>query len=418
MDMDFEFDKKKALALVGLLAVAGLLGYAIYYLFFKTKTPDVTQGDQAVQTGSLSRSSPAEGGDGTAEEQSSATEGSLPASGPTIVSGAGKIIEVSTVISDPNISATIGSDGKQMQYYNKLDGKFYRIDENGNKIAMTDEAFPNVKDVAWAPNKTNAIIEFPDGNKVIYDFNKQKQSSVPAHWNDLKFSSDSTQIVGKTVSPDPNQQFLFVARNDGTGAQPIEDLGTNGNKVIVNWSPNDQVIAFSKTGPALSGNADRQSILLVGKNHENFRQLTVEGLGFEPVWSPKGDRILYSSYNAATDLKPTLWVDGGTNDSVGAAKNYLSVNTWAHKCSFLDDNEIICAVPDPNKLQSGIGFAPQLATDTDDTIYKINIRTGLQIIIGKPDGDRTIEHIDISKDGSVAYLKDQNSGEIVKMPLK
>ncbi|MCX6781006.1 MAG: hypothetical protein NT003_02730, partial [Candidatus Magasanikbacteria bacterium] len=113
-----------------------------------------------------------------------------------------------------------------------------------------------------------------------------------------------------------------------------------------------------------------------------------------------------------------LWIDGGTSDTVGAAKNFLNVNTWASKCTFMNNDEAICAVPDPTTLIRGIGFAPQLATDTNDTIYKINIRNGLQTIVGKPEGNRTIQTVTVSSDGQYAFLQDQNTQEIVKMKLK
>ena len=51
-------------------------------------------------------------------------------------------------------------------------------------------------------------------------------------------------------------------------------------------------------------------------------------------------------------------------------------------------------------------------------MYKINIRTGLQTLVGKPDGEHTIETVSVSKDGEFLFMKDQNSGEILKMRLK
>ena len=221
-----------------------------------------------------------------------------------------------------------------------------------------------------------------------------------------------------TQSPDPSLRFLFTSNIDGTNAVPIEPLGENGNKVIVSWSPNNQVIAFSRTAPGLGGGADRQGVLLIGKNGENFRQMTVEGLGFQPTWSPQGDRVLYSAHNGASNLEPSLWVDGGDDASVGAAKNFLNVNTWASKCSFMNNDEVLCAVPDPDRLIPGIGFAPQLATDTNDAIYKINIRSGLQTLVGKPDGEHTIDSLSISKNGNNLFMKEHATGQIIKMQLK
>lgn len=413
-----ELDKKRILALIGLVAVAIIFGFLIYKLFFapQKETPPPPTGEET--RGKLTASQEGEGGERTTEKLSEEVILPTAADIAPFADGSNKVVAVTTLMSSPNAGATLSADGGGMQFYNKLDGKFYRVDDEGNQMALSNESFPAVKNVTWAPDKGMAALEFPDGNKVIYNFNEQKQYSIPQHWNDINFSPDSSQIAGTTDSPDPQLRYLFAARTDGTGAVPVQPLGDNGNKVIVNWSPNDQVVAFSKTAAPVGGGADRQGVLMIGKNNENFKQLTVEGLGFEPQWSPSGDRVLYSVFNKSSDLGPTLWVDGGNNDTVGAAKNYLSINTWAHKCTFATNDEVICAVPNPDKLIPGIGFAPQLANDTDDTIYKVNIKTGLQTIIAKPDGNRTIDQVSLSKDGGTLFMKDKASGELLKMRLK
>lgn len=413
-----ELDKKRILALVGLVCATLIFGFLIYKLFFAPTEEEQQQTATEETRGKLSTSQTGEGGERATEELSEEVILPTAADVAPFADGGSKVVAVTTLTSSPNNGATLSADGSGMQFYNKLDGKFYRVDDEGNMVPLSNETFPAVQNVTWAPNKGLAALEFPDGNKVIYNFNEQKQYSIPQHWNDLQFAPDSSQIAGTTASPDPQLRYLFTARTDGTGAVPVQPLGENGNKVIVNWSPNDQVVAFSKTAAPLGGGIDRQGVLLIGKNNENFKQLTVEGLGFEPQWSPTGDRVLYSVFNKSSDLGPTLWVDGGGNDTVGAAKNYLSINTWAHKCTFATTDEVICAVPNPDKLIPGIGFAPQLANDTDDTIYKVNIKTGLQTIIAKPDGNRTIDQVSLSKDGSMLFMKDKASGELLKMRLK
>lgn len=417
-----EIEKKKLLATIGLLLAAMLLGYLVYKVYFAPEptTEDLVPAESGVTPNQLTPSGPR---DSSLDQELSDAGGfeQLPLeTAAQVQPGAGGQINVAvkTIISNPTNALSISPDGDTFQYYDRLDGRFYKADEDGNKIALSNETFPAVQDVKWAPNKDIVAMTFPDGKKAIYDFDAKKQYSIPAHWSDINFSPDSKQIAGKTDSPDPNLRYLFTSNLDGSSAVPIERLGDNGDKVIVNWSPNNQVIAFSRTAPTIGGGTDRQGVLFIGKNGENFRQLTVEGMGFQPAWSPQGDRVLYSAHNGASNLQPTLWIDGASDETVGAAKNYLGINTWADKCTFLNNDEVLCAVPDPDRLIPGIGFAPSLATNTNDTIYKVNIRTGLQVIVGKPDGDHTIDSLAISKDGSNLFMKEMGSGEILKMQLK
>lgn len=417
-----EIEKKKLLAAIGIILLASLLGILIYQIYFapppETPTPSEVSGEitpnQLITSEARDKSLGEEFGQPGAGFERPPLETAA-----QVQQGAGGQVNVAvtTIVSNPTSALTTGSSDGTIQYYDKLDGKFYKADEDGNKIPLSNEVFPAVQSVTWAPNKAVAAMTFPDGKKAIYDFTAKKQYSIPTHWNDINFSPDSKQMAGKTDSPDPKLRYLFTSNIDGTNALPIEPLGENGKKVIVSWSPNNQVIAFSRTAPALGG-GDRQGVLLIGKNGENFRQLTVEGMGFQPSWSPQGDRVLYSAHNGSSDLKPTLWIDGGSDETIGAAKNYLGINTWASKCTFLNNDEVLCAVPDPDRLLPAIGFAPQLATNTNDTVYKVNIRSGLQTIVGKPDGDHTIDTLSVSADGSNLFMKENGTGEILKMQLK
>ncbi|MDQ5931355.1 MAG: hypothetical protein QG607_56 [Patescibacteria group bacterium] len=418
-----EIEKKKLLAAAGIILLTTLLGILVYKVYFapapEQPIPEDVSGD--ITPNQLTESDARDKSIGVdAGELASGFERPPLETAAQVVQGDGGQINVAvtTVISNPTAALTTGSSDGTFQFYDRLDGRFYKADEDGNKIPLSPEIFPAVQSVTWAPNKTIAAMTFPDGKKAVYDFNAKKQYSIPSHWNDVNFSPDSKQMAGKTDSPDPKLRYLFTSNIDGTNALPIEPLGENGNKVIVSWSPNNQVIAFSRTAPALGGGGDRQGVLFIGKNGENFRQLTVEGMGFQPSWSPQGDRVLYSAHNGSSDLKPTLWIDGGSDETVGAAKNYLGIDTWASKCTFLNNDEVLCAVPDPSRLLPGIGFAPQLATNTNDTVYKVNIRSGLQTIVGKPDGDHTIDTLSVSADGTNLFMKESGSGEILKMQLK
>lgn len=411
-------DKKKILALAGVVLVAIGLGWIIYYVFFRTAPEVVVPTEEVAPSGMLPTAGPA--GEVTAEAGVAYAPSitALPTAASVNLAEGLKIVAVSTVIDEPTLNSTLGHDGTGLQYYSPIDGKFYAAGADGATRVLSDAAFPEVQNFSWSPNKDKVAMEFPDGNKLVYDFQKQKQYTIPKHWNELNFTSDNTQLVGKTASPDPEMRYLFAARTDGTGAQPLEQLGDNGDKVIVTPSPNNQVLAFSRTAAPVSGGMDRQGILLIGKNHENFKQLTVEGLGFEPLWSPNGERVVYSVSNAASNYQPVLWVDGGTDATVGVYKNNLNVKTWAHKCTFTSTDFIYCAVPDPNYLAAGVGFDPTLATDTHDSIYKINIKTGAQYFVAKPAGELTLSELNVSTDGKYLFFKTADTNTVSKMLLK
>ncbi len=321
---------------------------------------------------------------------------------------------VGTLVDRETSFAVLFPNGKDIAYYDKAEGKFYRVDQNGNKTVLSDKVFRNVETVAWAPDTNKAILEFPDGANVLFDFISQKQITLPQHWKDFSFSPDSTQIAGKSLGIDPNNRWLFISNPDGSGVQLVEPLGYNEAKVNVSWSPNHQVIATSETGEAMG--FDRKQILLIGKNRENLPGLIVEGLGFRGKWSKTGDRLLYSVYNSASDYKPVLWIVDAQGDSIGANRRSLAVNTWADKCAFADNTTVYCAVP--QSMERGAGFQPGLFGGVPDSFYKIDLTTGLKSLVATPYGSFTAKNIMVSADGKYLNFTNLQTGKIERIQLK
>lgn len=311
----------------------------------------------------------------------------------------------------PVLGISVGSGG-DLRFYNKQDGKFYEKQADGTLKTMSDNTFYNAESVTWAKTSDKAVIEYPDGSNIIYDFATKKQVSLPKHWEEFSFSPLEDTIVAKSITIAPENRYLVTADTSGKNINYIAALGENAHKVIVDWSPNKQVVAFSKTGEALG--ADRQEILLVGTNKENLPSLTVEGRGFTSQWSPTGEKILYSVYNKQNEYKPELWIVNGDGDTIGTERKALRINTWPNKCVFEDDRFVYCGVP--NSLPTGAGYAPQIADSIDDTIYRIDTTTGARTEIQTPD-TYTVEHMTLSDDGRTLYITDTQTNGLFSIPL-
>ncbi|MFA4833955.1 MAG: hypothetical protein WC619_03880, partial [Patescibacteria group bacterium] len=161
---------------------------------------------------------------------------------------------------------------------------------------------------------------------------------------------------------------------------------------------------------------DRQEVFFVGLNQENFKSTIVEGRGFQPQWSPKGDQLLYSVYSSNNDLKPMLWLVGAQGDNIGAGRKSLGLETWADKCTFASDTDLYCAVP--RDLETGAGLFPELAENTPDRLYQIDMATGLKKLVAIPDGDYNMSDLIISEDGRNLYFTDKTTQRINKINLK
>lgn len=414
--MNFFLRYKKIILLVSFILLIVLMGFALYTVFFKSSEPNIqTPGDDSSDiTITPSTGLPsAKTGSGQIVDTSDKTP--LPGDKTEITpseKAQGGLTKTTAIINTPSLGAYLDANGRDIKYYNELDGKFYQVDSNGNIKTINDKIFHDVENVTWSPKNNKAILEFPDGANIIYDFDTNKQVTLPKHWEDFDFSTNGDQIVMKSIGLDPKNRWLAISNEDGSRTVPIESIGNNADTVYPSWSPNGQSIAMYTRGISF----DRQEVFFVGLNDENFKAITVEGRGFEYKWEPTGEKLVYSVYSSDNNLKPSLWVVDAKGDSIGNNRKNLKIDTWANKCVFSSNTEMYCAVP--KNLEEGAGLFPELAKNTSDTIYKIDINTGLKKIVAIPDNDFNASNLIVSDDNRFLYFTDENSKLIHKIELR
>ncbi len=408
------FLNKKFLFAIGFILTVLVLGYLIYSLFFKPALPQTTETEPATSTTAGLPVAPYGAGQVAAPTETGAglpQEGAKPGAGAGAIARGG-ITQAPELNQGASISPALAPNGSDLQYYNKTDGKFYRVTKNGEATALSDKIFHQVESVNWSPDRNKAILEYPDGANIVYDFASDKQITLPAHWKDFDFSPNGQQIVMKSIGLDPNNRWLSVVNSDGSKARRVEALGDKDDTVYPSWSPNGQTIAMYTEGIDF----DRQEVFFVGLNNENFKSMEVEGRGFQSRWSPAGEQLLYSVYSSQTDLKPALWIANSQGENIGSGRKSLNVETWAEKCVFADSANLYCAVPE--KLEEGAGIFPEMADNTRDNLYKIDVKTGLKKLMAVPDGEYNMSNLIISENGQYLYFTDKTTGQLRKIQLK
>ena len=413
--MEFFERYKKIIFLAGFLLLTILIGYFIYATFFRPAlAPENPNQPAATTTGSGLPTASLGKGQIVGNQEPEILPGQpRPEIGTRPNETAqGGLTETKELTSLPAIGATVGADGQAVQYYNQTDGKFYRLDENGNALPLIDKIFHQVSNIVWAPNKTEAILEYPDGANIIYNFSTNKQISLPAHWKEFSYAPDGSRIVMKSMGEDPDNRWLAVVASDGSQVRGVESLGDKDDTVYPAWSPNNQMVAMFTEGIDF----DRQDVYFVGLNGENFKSTVIDGRGFQPKWQPEGKQLLYSVYSTNSNLKPELWLVDAEGDQIGNNRRRLNLQTWADKCSFASATDLYCAVP--NSLEEGAGLFPELGKTTVDRLYRVDLTTGAKKLIAIPDGNYTIKNISLSADQKNLYFTDNNSGKLYQVKLK
>ncbi len=403
----------KKIAIIALfLGVTAGLAYLLYRFFFgapNAVTPPPTNGEVTTPGGLPS----AGNGRPVGTDGGVTGSGSLPASGTVapIASAGGGAVATATVFNGQASNPFMSVGG--LNYYNADDNRFYRVTPDGQVQSLSSQSFPEAKEIAWSPDGTHAAITFPDGSKVIYDFAAQRQVTLPSHWQDIGFNSDGSMIIAKSIGLDPASRWLISAASDGSSAKLIEPLGENGDKVTISVSPDMSVVAFSDTADPVG--FDTRDMLVIGQNHENFPAVRVEGLDFEPKWSPDGKRLVYSAAGQVSGFKPMLWIVDGSDKTIGNGRRSLGLNTWAEKCVFQGSDTLYCAVP--NTLPDGAGLERDIADTIPDSIVKVDLTSGAATLLGAPEHPTAMKSLNVSPDGSKLYYLDVN-GSLQVMRLR
>ncbi len=411
--MSFFLRYKKIFFIAGFTIFVILCGYLLYTIFFASDSRPSTDQPQPTSTSSSSGFPVADPGSANIiDDSQSDTE--LPTPGKTKkVSeiARGGTTKTQKLNEDPSFGVTLDSNGSSLKYYNKNDGKFYKIDKNGNKVLLADKVFHDVENITWS-SRNKAILEYPDGANIVYDFESEKQVTLPKHWEDFDFSPDGGKIAMKSIGLDPKNRWLAVSNDDGNKVRAIEDIGLNASMVYPSWQPNNQSVAMYIEGVGFN----RQEVFFIGQNKENFKSTIIEGRGFQPKWSPNGDRLLYSVYSSDNDLKPLLWVVNAVGNEIGTSRKNLNLETWAEKCTFGGDTTVYCAVPE--SLQEGAGLFPELTDNTKDNLYSINTQTGSKKLVAVPDGAYNMSNLVVSENGYYLYFVDNFTEAIHQVKLK
>lgn len=412
---------KRILLVIGFVALVILFAVILYFLFFAPRPkpsippsqvvppiglPTIPGQDRVQPTPAVPARPPSEV---TIPENVIPIGTELPA---TAVESQGGPVRMALVQTNKNLNTALAPDGKTLVTFDALSGLVYRISPNGKSEKITDKTFAGAYNVEWSGQADKAIFQFPDNSNIVYDFNRSKTYVLPKHWDKMRFSPDGNQLIFKSLGDDPENQWLAISNIDGTGARGVENMGVKAGLFTASWSPSDQIVGSFRDGVSY----DRQKIYFIGKNKESFDSTTIDGRGFEYIWSPLGDKIMYSVYSSASEYMPELWMMDAIGNSIGTNKRRITIQTWAHKCTFTDNDNAYCAVP--KELIIGAGLMPSYGDAGEDVIYKLDLTTGTKTKIAEPPERHTISKVTASRDESVLYFTDKDTGQIFKIDLK
>ncbi|MFA6307223.1 MAG: hypothetical protein WCS88_01470 [Patescibacteria group bacterium] len=406
-------DKKKIFTVIAFIILVFGLGYALYYVFFKPSAPIVPPAN--FNAGDLPGI-----GNGNVSivdvDNTNTNDTSLPwqdyIQDKVSDVASGGLTRVNELVNNEIKGLTASQSG--LQYYDTNSQKFYRINENGELEELSDKLFYQVENVTWANNAEKAILEYPDGSNILYNFKTGRQVTLPQELEDFSFDTSNSKIAAKWIGQNDEDNWLITSNDDGSGMSLIEPLGDQSHNTFVGFSPDNQVAIINRK----YADAQRQEIYPIGLHGESFKSFVVNGAGFEYDWSPEGNSMVYSVYSESTNYNPNIWVTNGRTSELGDIKVSLNIATWPDKCTFAGEDAMYCAVP--QGLPRGAGLYPEIAERYPDNFYYVNLNSGTKTLIASPVGDSgtyTAYNLFTSPDGSLLYFTD-GYGNLQSIRLK
>lgn len=147
---------------------------------------------------------------------------------------------ISNRVSATNFKAT----NNQMFYYDSAQQNFYKLNSAGEVIKMSDKKFYAVQNVIWSPTKEQAILEYPDQTKVLYDFDKDKQlATLPKQMQDFSFSYNGNKLSSKWIGDYSDDNYVISSDPNGANFKFVEPMGDKVDDVANIWSPDSEIMA-------------------------------------------------------------------------------------------------------------------------------------------------------------------------------
>ncbi|MBU2264959.1 hypothetical protein KJ784_02105 [Patescibacteria group bacterium] len=348
---------------VALLVLVGGT-FLVYNLFFKSSSP----GDGNEPTNAL--------------PSASAGATSLPTSGNGSVNGgqSGVAQKIRLVSQEPVLSPAIGEDGKTVKYYTRSNGRVLESDFIGNNLKEISSVTLNgLLKALWSPDKTKTIGVFSDNNaikKYFYDYNNNQSALLNDQVGYVAWSPDSKRIAYQFIDQTNGQHNISVANPDGSSWKNI--FKTRLDNLIVEW-PSKEKISLRQPPSGLA-----QGILYaINSDTGDFNKILSDLFGLNVKWSPRADKILFSSTNDR-GKNPQLFL----TDASGTNLKNLKLTGLADKCVWSnDDRTIFCALPQemstsavwPDDYYKGLVILA-------DDFYKINLESDTKTkILGSSD---------------------------------
>jgi len=264
-------------------------------------------------------------------------------------------------------------DGQKVKYYLKNNGYVFESTFDGSeRTRLSSNILTNLLKVIWSSSKDKVIAIFDDEGEVkkyLYNYQISKSTLLNQNIRHTAWSPNEDKIAYQYYDSQTEDNNISIANPDGS--QWTSVFPTRMKNLIVEWPSSGQVAIRTKP----SGLA-QSVVYTIDLATNDFQKIISETYGLTVLWSPLGDKLLFSETdNRGKNLKLKI------ADLTESTIQELSFVTLPEKCVWSQDNRtLFCAIP---KNISTLATLPDdyykgLIVFADD-FWRINLDIGEKI---------------------------------------
>ncbi len=260
-------------------------------------------------------------------------------------------------------------DGSKVKYYSQSDGRVYQSDLNGSNLnRISETVIAGLVEVLWSADKDEVITIFKEDGifeKYYYNYktNQAKKLDYNLRWIDWAPQAD--KIAYHYYNPHNQANNISIADPDGSNWENILDLRMN--DLIVEWI-SDQMLGI-RNKPS---SAKMSAVYTLNIRNKEFTKVINSSYGLSALWSPKGDKLIFSETDSQGQKARLKFADLGDGSI-----QQLNFFTLPEKCVWSQDNRtLFCAVPKiiPETAKLPDDYENNQVTFKDN-FWKINLDT-------------------------------------------
>lgn len=287
-------------------------------------------------------------------------------------------IQANQLSQEPVLNPVI--DNNSVKYHSASNGNVFQSNLDGsNSTRISSDILTDLIKILWSPIDGTKMISSSDQvgqiQRYFYDFTTDESTLLNANIRSLDWSPTENKIVYQYYDALSGLNNISIANPDGSEWHNI--FQTRMKDLVLKWPRADQIILQTKPSGLV-----QSAVYAITASGDNFQKLIDNTYGLTALWSPQGDKVLYSKTNSqGQNLELKLLTNNSTIT--------LNFSTLPEKCVWAKDNSTIyCAVPTiiPDEAIMPDDYYKNLV-EFSDIFYKVDLNTGQKLLLARLDVD-------------------------------